>query len=529
MKLDISIRVCIVPDNNNEEYQNYTREIIDITHGCNENVNFTSLNNLEKIAKDIERDPEMIITFLVDKLSTQIVPNNITTIQGKHSFTTMEKLIKEFIKIYVMCPTCNNPGTYYYLENKSNVNPDNMFMECTACNGSCILTQKDNVDPILAKAKYCIPRRVKQIAIKPQYSQTYSYNYNQNYSPNYTSTYTHDYANSHFSNYTHGYANSHNQNYNTNYTSTYTHDYANRYTSNYNHEYAQNYTHTSYYTSTPTPDPTAEPTTDPTQMQWHVDTAREAMVKRHIQKKKRASSIDNNQDPTEEIVSTLKGCILDNQADSNYLSILVKLKQEGTSFELISKILLLLIFKISDATTQNKSNKDKIKALLLEIEDKKNFFKMCVNLFSQSDVENELDVTERHMVKLLRIVENILFTKEYITRSSSGTVDIFYTFYETDIVTEEAIRSWFSTILPKLNKVKQTRIRVVLKKTLMRWFDDANYDDAQDETQYDDAQRDAIQYDDAQRDSVQYDDAQYGDNQYDETQYRANQYDDSQS
>ena len=70
------------------------------------------------------------------------------------------------------------------------------------------------------------------------------------------------------------------------------------------------------------------------------------------------------------------------------------------------------------------------------------------------------------MVTLLRILETIVFDQDNIMKNPKHLLDIFYIVYHFDIVTEDAIRKWWSTILPALDKAKQSRIRVVLKPNL---------------------------------------------------------------
>lgn len=92
------------------------------------------IKNINQIAKNIDRDPKMIIEFLKKKLGVQINYNNeLNSAEVKNvSHDQVQKSIYEFIQYYVLCPTCCNPETVLSKTILSKKNSC-VFIKCKAC------------------------------------------------------------------------------------------------------------------------------------------------------------------------------------------------------------------------------------------------------------------------------------------------------------------------------------------------------------------------------------------------------------
>lgn len=89
-----------------DPFYRYKRDIISVKHS----VNFTEIENLTTIAKQLNRTDELLLKYLQVTLATQ---GNLSkrTLRGTFTVNQLEKLVKDFIKKYVLCGTCQNPET----------------------------------------------------------------------------------------------------------------------------------------------------------------------------------------------------------------------------------------------------------------------------------------------------------------------------------------------------------------------------------------------------------------------------------
>lgn len=90
--------------------------------------NKTVISNLKKIAKDLERDPEHLLKFLLRELATPGKFFGERVIFGtKIPALTINKKIKKYASEFVFCPECHKPETKLIEEKGA------QFIRCNAC------------------------------------------------------------------------------------------------------------------------------------------------------------------------------------------------------------------------------------------------------------------------------------------------------------------------------------------------------------------------------------------------------------
>ena len=91
--------------------------------------NKTVLINLTKIAKDLGRDIEHLLKYLLRELATpgKIIRGRIV-LGTKVSATKINKKIKKYASEFVFCSECNKPDTEL-VEEKGGI----LYLKCLAC------------------------------------------------------------------------------------------------------------------------------------------------------------------------------------------------------------------------------------------------------------------------------------------------------------------------------------------------------------------------------------------------------------
>lgn len=95
-------------NNDDDIFYRYKMEKINVISQKNK----TIIDNLAAVSKDLERDPEIIITFLKKKFGAPFsYKKNILITSKPLSFDEINKELKEFIEYYVLCQQCRLPET----------------------------------------------------------------------------------------------------------------------------------------------------------------------------------------------------------------------------------------------------------------------------------------------------------------------------------------------------------------------------------------------------------------------------------
>jgi translation initiation factor 2 subunit 2 len=90
--------------------------------------NKTILSNFKKIIKDIHRNPEHVLKYLLKELATPGRFNGDRLILGaKVPASRINKKIKKYVGEYVLCPECGKPDTQ--LTKKDGIT----HIKCSAC------------------------------------------------------------------------------------------------------------------------------------------------------------------------------------------------------------------------------------------------------------------------------------------------------------------------------------------------------------------------------------------------------------
>ncbi len=88
----------------------------------------TFLNNFKEICDVLNRDPIHVLRFLAREMATSgAIDGSRAVFQGKFGCETLDRLIRSYMKEFVLCPICKRPDTKIIKEKRIN------FLVCEAC------------------------------------------------------------------------------------------------------------------------------------------------------------------------------------------------------------------------------------------------------------------------------------------------------------------------------------------------------------------------------------------------------------
>jgi translation initiation factor 2 subunit 2 len=88
----------------------------------------TYITNLNKIINTLNRDRKHFIGIFLKKAGTMgEIRGQQLFLKGTHKENSLNKLIEQYAKTYVLCDICNKPDTEIQREGKK------LFLKCTAC------------------------------------------------------------------------------------------------------------------------------------------------------------------------------------------------------------------------------------------------------------------------------------------------------------------------------------------------------------------------------------------------------------
>lgn len=74
--------------------------------------NTTVIDNLKDVAKDVERDPQLLIDYFKKRFSVAFIyKNNILSTTSNLSYDDFYTALREFIEYLVLCEKCHLPET----------------------------------------------------------------------------------------------------------------------------------------------------------------------------------------------------------------------------------------------------------------------------------------------------------------------------------------------------------------------------------------------------------------------------------
>ena len=119
------INVRGLTDNSDDPFYRYKMEKI----SCTDQKGKTVINNIDAIAKAINRDPKKMIDYFKKRVGTGMTfKDGKVMISKKITTDELEKLLFEFIEYFVLCPTCRNPETIL-----ASTTSGKIEMSCKAC------------------------------------------------------------------------------------------------------------------------------------------------------------------------------------------------------------------------------------------------------------------------------------------------------------------------------------------------------------------------------------------------------------
>jgi len=90
--------------------------------------NTTVIKNFDKISDAVNREPDLILKFLLGGLGTAgELDGGRVVFQGKIPAKSISDKLKEYIDTYVMCSECNRPDTHLVKQGRM------MLIRCDAC------------------------------------------------------------------------------------------------------------------------------------------------------------------------------------------------------------------------------------------------------------------------------------------------------------------------------------------------------------------------------------------------------------
>ncbi|MCC6013968.1 MAG: translation initiation factor IF-2 subunit beta [Candidatus Verstraetearchaeota archaeon] len=88
----------------------------------------TVIHNFKEIADKLNRKSDFLLKYLVRELATSgTIEETRVVLQGKFTKEQIDKLIKEFVKNYVVCPSCGKFDTKIVKEGRLS------FLVCDVC------------------------------------------------------------------------------------------------------------------------------------------------------------------------------------------------------------------------------------------------------------------------------------------------------------------------------------------------------------------------------------------------------------
>lgn len=103
-----------------------------VRNGC------TELSNLEQVAREIDRDPDVLVKFFSQTLGCRA--KNKYVLSGTHLVADLQAHLYRFIEELVLCPSCRNPETTFRGGKTS------LVLMCRACGNQCVTSGRLKVE-----------------------------------------------------------------------------------------------------------------------------------------------------------------------------------------------------------------------------------------------------------------------------------------------------------------------------------------------------------------------------------------------
>jgi translation initiation factor 2 beta subunit (eIF-2beta)/eIF-5 len=127
-------------NNSNDDSYRYKMEKIIITFGGNGNGVFTTINNIEAISKSLNTPEEILSKYLGHYISSNYNEKK-KTYTGHHHSDSLQLGIFQYIKCFILCPTCGIPELNYEISKCKDA-----IICCSACGKIQTINPKNKVD-----------------------------------------------------------------------------------------------------------------------------------------------------------------------------------------------------------------------------------------------------------------------------------------------------------------------------------------------------------------------------------------------
>lgn len=135
-----------IPRSVTDIFYRYKMHDLIIKHEGKGNGVKTVLSNLDLVAKDLGRPPELLIKYLGIHLGTQTIidpTSNKYLVKGTHPKENLMILLDAFISQYILCQTCGNPETL--LKTRHN----HIVLKCEACGYHSLIPNQNKMDQFI--------------------------------------------------------------------------------------------------------------------------------------------------------------------------------------------------------------------------------------------------------------------------------------------------------------------------------------------------------------------------------------------
>lgn len=88
----------------------------------------TIWKNFVKVARDLNREPELLYKFMMKEISTSsVIKEQALVLNGVFDNYKINQTLEKFIKVFVLCSACKKPDTKIATQNNVKI------LKCTAC------------------------------------------------------------------------------------------------------------------------------------------------------------------------------------------------------------------------------------------------------------------------------------------------------------------------------------------------------------------------------------------------------------
>lgn len=125
-------KINVNPEQKNDPNYRYKMSPVQLKFEGQGNGQRTIFQNIIEIANELNRDSDIIISYLITVLGCKCITNKEghCVLYGTHTNNVIQNGIYDFISLFVLCQKCKNPETYYIAKD---LKKGDICMKCNAC------------------------------------------------------------------------------------------------------------------------------------------------------------------------------------------------------------------------------------------------------------------------------------------------------------------------------------------------------------------------------------------------------------